>query len=204
LIDGPVAPDLPGQVYEAYVDFLWLPRLSPRWLGIVGVAPSYYGDFEVDESEAFRLTGKGLVRFDWIPDRFQVMLGVLYLNRNDVKLLPAGGIIWMPDDARRYELVFPRPKLAHRITVGAHYEDWVYLAGEFGGNTYAIERVGGAADFITLRDIRVTIGLERKKNGGAGYRLEVGYVFGRRVEYDSVTPDIEADDTALVRGGFTF
>jgi hypothetical protein len=204
LIDGPVTPDLPAQVYEGFVDFLWVPRLSPRWLGILGVAPSFYGDFDVSASDAFRWTGKGLARFDWIPDRLQILFGVLYLNRDDVRLLPAGGIIWMPNDAKKYELLFPRPKLAHRITVGPHYEDWVYLAGEFGGNTYAIERVPDVTEYITLRDIRVFIGIERKLNGGAGYRIEAGYVFGRRIEFASGPADLEASDTAMVRGGFTY
>jgi hypothetical protein len=203
LIDGPVAPDLPARLYEGYVDFLWLPKFSPRWTGIFGVAPSYYGDFEVDAEEAFRLTGKALARFDW-TEQVQLMFGVLYLNRNDVRLLPAGGIIWMPSDSRRYELLFPKPKLAHRIMVGANFEDWLYLGGEFGGNTYAIERVGGATDFVTLRDIRTYVGLERKLNGGAGYRIEIGYVFARLAEYESATPDIEPDDTAILRGGITF
>jgi hypothetical protein len=71
-------------------------------------------------------------------------------------------------------------------------------------STYAIERVAGFEDYITLRDIRTYIGLERKLNGGAGYRLEVGYVFARRVEYDSGTPDIDAEDAIVLRGGFTF
>lgn len=202
-LDGPFAPDLPPRVYETYVDFLWVPRLSPRWLAILGVAPSYYGDFKVDNSEAFRITGKALARYDWSPT-VQLLFGVLYLNRNDIRLLPAGGIIWMPNDAKRYELVFPKPKLAHRITLGDNFEDWLYLGGEFGGNTYAIERDAGFDDFVTFRDIRTYVGLERKLNGGAGYRLEIGYVFARRVEYDSATPDIEAEDAILLRGGFTF
>lgn len=204
LVDGPVTPDLPAQLYEAYLDLLWVPQFTPRLMGIVGVAPSYYGDFQVDSEEAFRLTGKGLVRFDWIPSRVQILAGVLYLNRNDIKLLPAGGIVWTPSDARRYELIFPKPKLAHRIIVGPDFEDWLYLSAEFGGNTYAIERVTGANDFVTLRDIRTYVGLERKLNGGAGYRIEIGYVFARRAEYESGTPDVEPDDTAMLRGGFTF
>jgi hypothetical protein len=203
-IDGPVTPDLPARIYESYLDLLWLPRLSPRWTAIVGVAPSYYGDFHADNSNAFRMTGKGLAKYDWSPGRLEVLFGVLYLNRNDIRLLPAGGIIWTPNEAKRYELVFPKPKLAHRITLGDHYEDWLYLGGEFGGNTYAIERAPGTDDFITLRDLRVYVGLERKLDGGAGYRLEAGYVFARRVEFDSATPDLEADDAAVLRGGFTF
>ena len=203
LLDGPVSPDLPSRIYETYLDLLWVPRISPRWMAIVGVAPSYYGDFQADSSKAFRMTGKGLARFDWSPT-VQLLFGVLYLNRNDIRLLPAGGIIWTPNDAKRYEILFPKPKLAHRITLGDNYEDWLYIGGEFGGNTYAIERVGGFDDFITLRDIRTYIGLERKLNGGAGYRLEAGWVFARRIEYDSGTPDIEAKDAFILRGGFTF
>ena len=186
------------------MDLLWVPRLSPRWTAILGVAPSYYGDFEVDASDAFRLTGMGLARYDWSPDRVQLLFGVLYLNRNDIRLLPAGGIIWTPNDAKRYELIFPKPKLAHRITLGDNYEDWVYVGGEFGGATYAVQRLAGIDDYITLRDIRVYVGLERKLNGGAGYNLEAGYVFARRVEFDSATPDLEVEDAVVLRGGFTF
>ena len=146
LIDGPVTPDLPAQVYEAYVDFMWVPRLSPRWTAVLSAAPSYYGDFQTDASNAFRMTGRGLARYDWSPGRVQLVFGVLYLNRHDIAILPAGGIIWTPNEAKRYELLFPKPKLAHRITLGDHFEDWHYLGGEFGGNTYAVERVGGADD----------------------------------------------------------
>jgi hypothetical protein len=204
LIDGPVTPDLPPRVYETYLDLLWLPKLSERWTAIIGAAPSYYGDFEADDSNAFRMTGKGLAKFDWVPGQFEVLFGVLYLNRNDIQLLPAGGVIWMPNEAKRFELLFPKPKLAHRITLGDHYEDWLYLGGEFGGNTFAVLRADGTEDFITFRDLRVYVGLERKLNGGAGYRLEAGYVFARRVEYDSATPDLEVGDTVMLRGGFTF
>ncbi|MEO8494332.1 MAG: hypothetical protein ABI614_04630 [Planctomycetota bacterium] len=202
-LDGPVTPDLPARLYETYVEFLWVPRVSERWTGILGVAPSLYTDFEVSTSDAFRLTGRALARYDWVPDRVQIVFGVLYLNRKDIRLLPAGGVIWNPSPDQRYELIFPRPKLAHRINSGPGFEDWVYLGGEFGGNSFAFDR-GGVADTVTLRDYRALLGLERKLNGGAGYRIEVGYVFSRTAEFVSGIPDIAADSMALVRGGATF
>lgn len=202
-LDGPLTPQLPARLYETYVDFLWVPRLSERWTAIIGVAPSLYSDFEISTSDAFRMTGKALARYDWVPDQVQLVFGVLYLNRNDVRLLPAGGVIWNPSLDRRYELIFPRPKLAHRIGVGHGYEDWLYVAGEFGGNSWSYERTG-VVDTVTLRDYRALLGLERKMNGGAGYRIEVGYVFSRTAEFESGIPDIAADDTALVRGGVTY
>ncbi|MBC8355527.1 MAG: hypothetical protein H8E66_26410 [Planctomycetes bacterium] len=203
-LDGPVAPMLPPRLYETYVDFVWVPRVSERWTAIIGVAPSLYSDFEISTSDAFRLTGKALARYDWVPDQVQVVFGVLYLNRNDVRLLPAGGVIWNPSLDRRYEMIFPRPKLAHRIDAGPGYEDWLYVGGEFGGNSWAYDSGGGIVDTVTLRDYRLLLGLERKLNGGAGYRIEIGYVFSRTAEFVSGIPDIAADDTALVRGGVIY
>jgi hypothetical protein len=201
---GPKDVDLPPRLFETFVDFLWVPKLTERWTAIVGVAPSLYGDFQVSSSDAWRLTGKGLARYDWIPGRAQILFGVLYLDRSDVRLLPAGGIIWTPTEDRRYELLFPRPKLARRLLASPHFEDWLYVGGEFGGNSYAIERLTGAVDTITLRDFRAYVGLERKLHGGAGYRLEIGYVMGREIEFESDEPTIEADDTAMIRGGIVF
>lgn len=202
-LDGPITPTLPPRLYETYVDFLWVPRFNERWTAIIGVAPSLYTDFNVSTSDAFRFTGKALIRYDWVPEELQLVAGVLYLNRHDVKVLPAGGIIWNPTFDRRYELIFPRPKLSHRIDVGPGFEDWLYLGAEFGGNTFAYDQAG-VPDLVTLLDYRILLGLERKFNGGAGYRIEVGYVFSRTAKFDSGLPDITADDTALIRGGVIY
>ncbi len=202
-LDGPASPMLPPRLYEAYVDFLWVPRFNERWTAIIGVAPSLYTDFDVSTNDAFRLTGKALARYDWVPEKVQVVVGVLYLNRNDVRLLPAGGIIWNPTLDQRYELIFPRPKFSHRINAGPGFEDWLYLAGEFGGNSFAYDR-SGVADFVTLLDYRALLGLERKLEGGAGFRIEVGYVFSRTAKFASGLPEVIADNTALVRGGVIY
>lgn len=201
LMDGPVNPDLPARLYEAYVDFMWVPRLSERLIGILAVAPSEYSDFEAD---GFRMTGKGLLRYDILPERLQLMAGVLYLNRDDIRLLPAGGLIWTPNPDIRYEVFFPKPKLAHRFAYGDEWEDWIYLSGEFGGNSFAIKRANGDDDKVTLRDWRVMLGIERKLNGGAGFRLEIGYVFSRLIEYASATPDVTPGSTAMIRAGIVF
>jgi len=203
LLDGPQIIALPERLYETYFDLTWLPRLGPRWTAIVGVAPSIYSDFE-HSTDAFRVTGKGLIRYDWQPATTQVIVGVLYLGREDVTILPAGGVIWTPNDRKKYEFLFPRPKLAHLIRREARYEDWLYLGAEFGGNSYAIERTPGTTEKITLRDYRAYLGLERKLNGGAGFRIEIGFVWGRVIEFASGLPDVKADDTAMLRGGITF
>lgn len=201
LLDGPNTPDLPARLYETYVDFMWVPKFSERLIGILAVAPAEYSDFKAN---GFRMTGKGLLRFDIFPDQLQLLAGVLYLNRDDIRLLPAGGLTWTPSPDMKYELIFPRPKFAHRIAFSDDWEDWLYLAGEFGGNSFTIKRANGLEDTVTLRDWRAMLGLERKLNGGAGFRLEIGYVFSRSIEYASATPDAHPASTVMIRLGITF
>ena len=198
-LDGPTTPDLPANLYEAYVDFMWVPRINERWIGIIAVTPSVYSDFDGDHPDAFRWQGKGMARWDIVPDQLQLLFGILYLNRENIRTLPAGGLIWKPNADMNYELVFPRPKLSHRLRFGDTWEDWIYVAGEFGGNSFAIRRADGSEDMATLRDWRVMLGVERKRDGGAGQRLEFGYIFSRQVEYRSATPDYEPNDTLMLR-----
>jgi hypothetical protein len=201
LIDGPTVTDLPPRLYLAYTDFMWLPTILHRWTALLSVAPSVFGDFEAHE---FRLTGKGLLIYDCVPDTLQIVAGVLYLNRDNVSLLPAGGLIWTPADWARFEILFPKPKFALRCNVGPGFEDWVFGTAEFGGNTWPIIRAGGFQDDVTYLDYRLLLGVERKLNGGAGYRLEAGYVFGRSIEFASGTGDFDPQNTFILRGAIAF
>jgi hypothetical protein len=201
MIDGPTVTDLPPRLYLGYVDLTWLPQIVRGYTLLLSVVPSVFGDFEAHE---FRLTGKGLLIYDWIPDRLQFVGGVLYLNRENLRLLPAGGLIWSPAVWTRFELIFPKPKLALRWNVGLGYEDWIYSTAEFGGNTWPIIRTGGQQDNVTYLDYRILVGFERKLEGGAGYRLEAGYVFGRSISFTSGRGDFDPQDTFMLRGGITY
>jgi hypothetical protein len=58
---------------------------------------------------------------------------------------------------------------------------------------------------MTMRDIRILFGYERKLVGGVSTKFEVGYVFARELEFASGTPpDVSLDDTILVRAGFSY
>lgn len=206
MIDGPTTTDLPPRLYQGYVEFMWLPQIVRGYTLLFSVVPSVFGDFDVHD---FRFTGKGLLIVDCIPDRLQLVGGLLYLNRENVRVLPAGGVIWSPADWTRFELIFPKPKLGLRFNVGLGYEDWIYTTGEFGGNTWPILRGEGTAsddfeDNVTYNDYRVLLGFERKLQGGAGYRLEGGYVFGRTVRFTSEQGDFDPQSTFLIRGGITY
>lgn len=196
--------DLPPRLNTVYVDFTWAPLFFEHHRLLLSVAPSLFTDFEAETSEAFRLTGKALYVWDTVPDKLQFVVGVLYLNRDNIRLLPAGGAIWKPTPDFCFELIFPKPKLGMRVNVGAGYEDWIFVTAEFGGNTWAIVRDNGLPDKVTWSDYRLMTGYERRLDGGAGYRLEAGYVFGRQLEYASGIGDYDPEPTFLIRGGITF
>lgn len=201
MIQGPTVTDLPPRLYLAYVDLMWLPQIVRGYTLLLSVAPSVFGDFDAHQ---FRLTGKGLLIYDWVPNQLQFVAGVLYLNRENIRLLPAGGFIWTPADWTRLELIFPKPKLAARYNVGIGYEDWIYTTAEFGGNTWPIIRSGGERDNVTYIDYRILVGAERRLDGGAGFRLEAGYVFGRSISFTSGRGDFDPQDTFMLRGGITY
>jgi hypothetical protein len=209
-LDGPAASDLPPRVYDAAVEFRWRRRLVPRlprWAVDLAVSPGVFSDFRQGADEALRIPGHAIGVFIWTPQT-KLLLGVAYLDREDVGLLPVGGVIWTPREDLEFELAVPRPRIACRIDWphacpdGA--EDWVYLAGEFGGGSWAIRRADRTNDVFAYRDYRLILGLERKAVGRLDARLEIGYVFGRQIEYASSTPDVKPSDTVMLRAGLTY
>ncbi|MGA2032630.1 MAG: hypothetical protein ABSG68_10260 [Thermoguttaceae bacterium] len=87
--------------------------------------------------------------------------------------------------------------------VSDEVQDWLYLAGELGGGTWAIRRAGDD-DVFSYRDYRVLLGVEHKVLHAISSRLEVGYVFGRRISFDSGAPDFTPHDAVVLRGGLTY
>jgi hypothetical protein len=209
LWDGPItAPpenaDLPPQTFDAYLDAGWHPQLTP-WFGAnLGVRTGVYTDFHTFTIHSIRVMGRGLGVITLTPT-VQVAVGVVYLDRNKVKLLPAGGVIWTPNPDARYEILFPNPKLAHRFTTLGTVDVWWYLSGEYGGGAWTIKRAGGGSDDVDYNDLRVALGIEGIALSGFRSMFEVGYVFQREIIYRSAMPDrFVPNDTLMLRGGISF
>lgn len=210
--DGPNAPstaDLPSKAYSAFIDTGW--QSDPlRLLGAeLGVRVGVFSDFNTFTSDSLRVMGRGLARLRLTPTA-TLKGGVVYLDRNRVKLLPAGGILWQPNPGTRFDLFFPEPKLAHYLnTVGTH-DTWWYVSGYYGGGAWTVERTNGTKDSIDINDIRLTLGLEWGRNDQLreGRRigfLEAGYVFNRELLYkNSPADNIDLDDSFVVRAGIGY
>jgi hypothetical protein len=204
----PAFPDLPPQTYDAFLDVGWNPQVNNWFSAELGVRPSVSTDFDHFASDSFRIMGRGIgvVR---ITPALAAKAGVVYIDRNDIKLLPVAGVVWDPSPDAHYEIVFPRPKLARRWIALANHQLWYYVAGEYGGGSWTVVREGPPefVDSVDYNDIRVLLGLEWLPETQSGQRgfLEIGYVFERELFYVNRSPAVlELDDTFMFRGGIAF
>lgn len=199
--------DLPPRLYDAFCEFRWLPKLTDRLMFDLAVTPGVYRDFEQDTSDGLRTTAHAAGVWTWTPAA-KLVLGVSYLDRTDINVLPIGGLIWTPDPEWKLDLLFPQPKIARRFYGCGHYgsdvEDWLYVAGEFGDWTWAITRGDGVRDEAEYRDARLLLGLERRAIGALDARFEVGYVFARKLRYTSGLAEVEPNPGLLLRAGIEY
>ena len=203
-LNGPTRTDLPGQLYNARVEFRWMHQFNPR-LGVeFALTPGLYSDFHQSGSDAVRIVGRVLGFYGWRPQT-QLVFGAVYLDREDIKALPAAGLIHVPNPNTRIELIFPRPRFATRVRSQPGCDTWAYIGGEFGGGSWAIERSGGGReDVVTYGDLRLLLGLEFKNENGPNWVVETAYVFSREVEYKSGVGDFDPGATGMIRAGVTF
>lgn len=204
--DGPSggAADLPPRAYDAYLDFDWKPQITPQFSGEVGFRIGVYSDFDTVTTESIRLQGRGFGVVQITPT-MTAKLGVVYLDRLKIKLLPAGGLLWIPNEQTRWEIYFPNPRLAHYLTTVGTAELWWYLSGEYGTGSWTIDRAGtGASEQIDINDMRAIFGVEWIiPNRSRGF-FEAGWVFQREVLYRDSPDDFDPGDNFMLRAGLIF
>lgn len=205
-LDGPQWLPVPSRLHEASVDFHHFRAINDRWTFDAAVTiGSYADDDNFATGESMRASGRALGIYQADPNTKWVF-GALYVNRANARLLPALGYIHSTDDLS-IELVFPRPRYAWRTWANGppgYDERWCYVQGEFGGGVWTIDRPSGARDTLSYSDLRIIVGTERKIVGGFSHRWEVGYVFGRELEFDGFGGSFDVDPSMFVRTGWTY
>jgi hypothetical protein len=214
LWSGPREPagDLPPNAYSAFLDFGWSSDPTKPFGGEIGVRPGVFTDFKTFDTNSLRIMGQGLFRIQTTPTT-SVRAGVVYIDRNDLKLLPAFGLLWTPNAQTRFDVFFPHPKLAQHLTTMGNQDLWWYVAGEYGGGAWTVERGSEGATFsdrIDINDIRVMLGVEwgqsalLQQGRRTGF-VEVGWVTDREVVY-VVTPSETSSlrDSWMVRAGWNY
>ena len=201
LWDGPLSPaDLPPRVYDAYLDAAWNPQPAPWLGGELSARVGVYSDFSKVVSHSFEITGKGLAVLTFSPS-FNIEAGIWYLDRLRVKILPAGGVVWTPNNDVRFDILFPNPKFTKRIaTIGT--TDWRFMIrGEYGGGNWTVKRLSGVIDEVNYNDIRVATGLEFDRTGVIHGMLETGVAFDREILFRVGPPATFYPTTTVFIGG---
>ena len=124
LVDKPTGVDMPNELFEGYVQARWLRKLTEKLGMDLAVSPGWYSDFKNDTPQAMRITGHGFGAWE-ATENLRVIAGLIYLDRYDVNMLPAGGLLWTPSDSTRFELIFPRPRLAWRVAESQRAAQWL-------------------------------------------------------------------------------
>lgn len=203
-IDAADGIDIPSELYETGLEFFYMRPLSERWKLMAIVRPAIRSDFTTDDN-ALRVFGLGLLIYECIAQQLSLSFGAVYLDRADLSVLPAVGLVWTPRPQSRLELQFPRSRFAQRIAKnGAASETWSYLTAGIGGNTWAVTRASGETDELTLSDIRLLAGLEKIVAGGGGWFVEAGFAFNRNLEYEASSTEIQLSDGVLLQAGWAY
>jgi hypothetical protein len=189
---GPEQTDMPPRVYDFSAAYQIRHRLGPVTFDVAASVLAA-SDFEGSAHRGILFPGHAVGFYNVRPE-IDVVLGIDYLDRGDIKLLPVAGLIWTPKPELRLELVFPRPRAVFQLA--DRYR--LYLSGELGGGTWAINRPAHGDDLATYRDLRVCIGLEHVEKDILRSAFEIGYLFDRRLEYASSLGDMPLDDAVLL------
>ena len=185
-------------------DIRWIVPLVKNKFSIdIGASALYSGDFKAKGSKAMRYPAHLAALWNVNP-RLRVVLGVMYLDRNDdYNWLPMAGIIWRPNEDLSFELLTPRARIAQRVrwfgsAAGDDKSDWLYGAFEFGGGSWAYKD-GNDSTYIDYRDLRASLGYERRCASGVTVGVEVGYMFKRRFKLDRPGFQFDPGESVFLR-----
>lgn len=194
--------DVPSELYTLGTGLVLQHAFTKRWsvmaLGNVGLQ----SDLDTTE-DALRFTAFGVVDYK-VNERLTLNFSVAFLDREDLAIAAGPGLDWRPNDNWRVLLRPPQARVSRRLTGqrGA-YGSFAYVGVGFGGGSYAVERDDGTDDVITIAEIPLRAGVEKVHRDGRLF-AEVGWVIGRRVEYESGGEDENLANGFVVRAGMAF
>lgn len=214
LWDGPrpengITADLPANAYSAFLDLGWNSDPNQMFSTEFGVRVGAFSDFDTFSDDSIRVMGKAFGSFRVTPAS-TLKVGAYYLDRNKIKLLPAGGLLYQPNPYTRWDIFFPKPKFSRYLRTVGTKDVWWYLAGDYGGGAWTVERTDGSENDIDINDIRVMVGFESGLSDAirAGRRtafFEIGYVFDREIIYKERPQDnLKLDDGIMFRAGLGY
>ena len=177
-------PDLPPQLYDAYLDFAWYPHCN-EWLGgELGFRTGVCSDFDNVNSDSIRFLGRGRgQRCDLAQHGHRASAPCTSIAWTS-RFCRSAGVYYRPTPEWDMYLVFPNPKVRKFLAAVGNTKWYGYAAGEYGGGSWTVARQT-TDDRIDYNDIRVIGGLEWETQTQIRGHVEVGYVFDREIVFVS-------------------
>ena len=213
-LDGPqplIATDtnLPAQLYDAYLDFQWDPRITQQFHIELDFRMGVYSEPKTVTTDSVRFTGTGIAVLQVTPAT-ALKLGVTYLDRLEIKILPAIGFLYEPNPQTKFDVFFPDPKIAKYWTTMGNADVWWYLRARYGAGSWTVEQFSKFlddtyTDRVDINDIRVIGGLEWHGLNERVAFIEAGYVFNREIVFYSQTQNnLKLESTFMLGAGIRF
>ena len=196
MLGGPDIVPLPPRLYDFSVGYQARGRIQDVMSYDLATTIGVFSDFEDSARYGVRFPGHAVGMLHLKPE-VDIVFGIDYLSRDDIKLLPVGGLSWRPQAMQdfRFDIVFPRPRIDYSID----NQTKLYLAGRLGGGSWDIEFPNDDNDVMTYRDLQLLFGYERRDSDGSLGAWEFGYVFDRRIEFRTLGTEVALDDAFVIR-----
>lgn len=196
LLSGPNSVPLPPRLWDFVLGYQTRGTIQEHVSFDLAYSLGVYSDFEDSAREGVRSLGHAVGVFHK-NDRWDWVLGVDYLNRDDYKILPVMGFSWHQPSGTglRMDMVFPRPRIQYALSSTRR----LYLSGLLGGGTWDIEMPKDINDVMTYRDYRLLFGHEQITPGGNIAATEIGLVLNRHIQMRHSLQQEEFDNAFVFR-----
>lgn len=194
-LSGPEVVPLPPRLYDFVIGYQNRVKLTESLRVDAATSIGIFSDFEDSARDGIRFPSH-LVGFYSPHSTSDWVLGVDYIDRDDIKLLPVFGFSWHDDASApiRWDLIFPRPRVTARISE----HQWLYVAGRYEGGSWDIELPDQRDEVMTYRDIRLVVGLDCVSEGRVD-GLEMGFAFDRQLQFRHAESKDRFDDAFIIR-----
>lgn len=190
----------PDSLYKAGLGITWMQPIDQKKSLMISATPSFSGDGK-ESKDSVRCSA--VLGMNWtLNEKWTVLFGIAYLDRNDLSFLPYGGLIWTPTPLWRVELIAPQARIAKRYwrTANSPIEHWFYLGGGIDGGSWAIQSTYDQADFAMYREFSLLLGYEHVNKNSCTWNFELGYLFARRMEFEEHTQSkFKPEDAFTIR-----
>lgn len=174
--DMPGRPSMGSSGFSAFLDIGAQPQFNDSFALDAWFRIGVFSDFKKLHSDSIRYQGRVMGLYS-VSSQFKIVLGVQYLHRARVKLIPTGGVVWTPREDLILRLTFPNPKISKRFWNTGNCDWWAYVVGDYGGGSWSIDGLG-RTDY---NDIRIGGGVEFETISRVSGYFELGGAFNREL-----------------------